>query len=255
MFAPDPVSLFGEVDVVFEEAGFEGFVGIEEVFVVADDVRVRQFEFAYFGIDFFSEDAEVVFGVRAIRRCFEDDDVCVREFVQEGCDDFFDAFDCFLGRLFSFPHADVVGSDHQDAYFRGRGCGEFGVFHAPEDVFGAVSADSKVDGFERHEFFIPYFFAYYFPLFGDGVADEEDVAGQVGHTLFYLGIAGWHPVSVVVHRDDGGCRRIVVGWSRSQERGNSCKEAGGGNECGSVHDGVWSRLWNYTGLLTFAAIL
>lgn len=203
MFAPDLISLFGEVDVVFEESGPEGFVWVEEVFVVVDDVGVRQFEFAYFGIDFFSEDAEFALGLRAVWRCFEDDDVGVRKFVQKGGDDFFDSFDGFLGRLFSFPHSDVVGADHQDAYFGRGGCGEFGVFHAPEDVFGAVSADAEVDGFERYEFFIPYFFTHYFPLFGDGVADEEDVAGKVGHVLFYLGVAGRHPVPVVVYGDNG----------------------------------------------------
>src|SRR6202008_1833966 len=69
----------------------------------------------------------------------------------------------------------IVGAEHEHDHL-GRGAIHFAVLQAPEHVFSAVAAKAQRDGIVSGIVARPDVLAVLLPAFGDGVADENDLA-------------------------------------------------------------------------------
>ena len=118
--------------------------------------------------------------------------------------------------------APVVLADHDDSEFGGDPI-DIAVVESPDDVLGAVTTNSQVEGLPGSVVVIPNRFSDPFIALNDGVPDID----QVDVSLLGLGVHRFvtlHP-SGFGHRNGNGCGIVGLGESVSQSRQDHQKES------------------------------
>jgi hypothetical protein len=98
----------------------------------------------------------------------------------------------------------VVGADHQDRQLR-RDPVEMAVLQPPENILGAVAAETHVDGIARGIVLVPKL-RHPFPAVGDRVADHEQIDMPLLDALVDRVVAD-RPPAMKMLRSRGGILR------------------------------------------------
>lgn len=190
---PDFVAFFVEMEGVGHDVHFQFAAGVDEL--VPD---IEEVDFVVFGgeglvalADIGAGDAEGVGGFFTAGEDAEEEDVGFGEASSEFFDDGLTAVDGFCGVATAV--ADVVGADEDHDDF-GVEAHDFAVFEPPEDVLGAVAAESEVACFQVSEVCVPRRLAAAFPALGDGVAKEDDIDSALFGELDAVLVAVFPPL-------------------------------------------------------------
>ncbi len=124
----------------------------------------------------------------------------------------------------------VVGADHEDDDL-GVDAVNFAVLDAPDDMLGAISADTEIGSVAIGVEFIPNAFAAIAPEIGDGIAHEQEINSS-GFGLLHEILVTRHPVCrIAARRRCGGrisggfgCRSILGKASPGNEGGEEQRE-------------------------------
>ena len=112
----------------------------------------------------------------------------------------------------------IVGTDHDDGRF-GLDAVKVAIVQPPNDMLGAVAADSEIHGVALGIMLGPGVFAAAFPALSDGVADENEITVSLRHA-FVEGLMPLGPTAAARYGFSGRMEFFLGDGGEGKEKGS-----------------------------------